>query len=103
MNQEHKTSVLKAISWRLIATSITMVFTYSVTGRLDFMTSIGVGDIAIKMTLYFLHERAWEKRYFRRVLSFLASKRVPAGTLFISRRVARAVTAQLDVTDRLIP
>ena len=103
MNQEHKISVLKAISWRLIATSITMVFTYSVTGRLDFMTSIGLGDIAIKMTLYFLHERAWEKRYFRRFMGFLASKRVPAGTLFLSRRVERGVTAQADATDRLIP
>jgi uncharacterized membrane protein len=103
MNQENKISVLKAISWRLIATSITMVFAYSVTGRLDFMTSIGLGDIVIKMTLYFLHERAWEKRYFRRFMRFLASKRVPRGTLSLSRRVERGVTAQADSADQLIP
>ena len=80
-----------------------MVFAYSVTGRLDLITSIGLGDIVVKMTFYFLHERAWEKRYFRRLTRFLASKWVTMGNLPLSQRLERAVTVKADPTDRLIP
>ena len=103
MNPDHKKSVLKAISWRIIATSITMFFAYSVTGRLDLMTSIGLGDIVIKMTFYLLHERAWEKMYFRRLTRFLASKLVTPGDLPLSKSLERAVAVQADSTERLIP
>lgn len=79
-----------------------MVFAYSVTGRLDLMTSIGLGDIVIKMTFYFLHERAWDKMYFRRLSRFLASKMVATGGLPLSKSLERAVAVQADSTERLI-
>lgn len=71
MNQNDKKSVLKAISWRIIATSTTMFLAYSLTGRLDLMTSIGIGDVSLKMIFYFLHEKAWNKMYFRKLASAL--------------------------------
>ena len=73
MNQNDKKSVLKAISWRIIATSITMFLAYSLTGRLDLMTGIGIGDIILKMVFYFLHEKAWNKMYFHKLASFLSN------------------------------
>ena len=75
MNQNDKKSVLKAISWRIIATSITMFLAYSLTGRLDLMTGIGIGDIILKMIFYYLHEKAWNKMYFHKLASFLSNYR----------------------------
>jgi uncharacterized membrane protein len=48
MNQNDKKSVLKAINWRIIATSTTMFLAYSLTGRLDIMTGIGIEDVVLK-------------------------------------------------------
>ena len=75
MNQNDKKSVMKAISWRIIATSITMFLAYSLTGRLDLMTGIGIGDIILKMIFYYLHEKAWNKMYFHKLASFLSNYR----------------------------
>jgi uncharacterized membrane protein len=46
-----------------------MFLAYSLTGRLDLMTSIGIGDVSLKMIFYFLHEKAWNKMYFRKLAS----------------------------------
>jgi len=53
-------SVLKACSWRLVATSTTFVIVYVVTGKFSFATSIAGVEIITKMIIYYLHERAWQ-------------------------------------------
>lgn len=52
-------SILKAISWRIIATSATMLIIYQVSGSLDWALIGGVFDIILKLVLYYLHERLW--------------------------------------------
>ena len=54
-----KRSVLKTLSWRVIATSIGMGLVYFCTGEAGFSLAFGVADFVIKSAAYYLHERAW--------------------------------------------
>lgn len=53
-------SVLKSISWRIVGTLDTMVISFIITGRAEVAMSIASIEVASKMLLYYLHERAWE-------------------------------------------
>jgi CBS domain-containing protein len=68
MHEEAKRSGLKTISWRIIATSTGMLLVYIFTGRLELTVGFGIGDIALKMVLYFLHERAWNRIAFGKTI-----------------------------------
>lgn len=52
-------SLAKAITWRIIGTTDTIVLSYLITGNTTFALSIGVTELATKTLLYFFHERAW--------------------------------------------
>lgn len=51
----------KTITWRLIATSTTVVISYLVTGDLTTGATIGGIEAVMKMALYYGHERAWAR------------------------------------------
>ena len=59
MHEESKRSWLKAISWRIIATSTGMLLVYFFTGQWELMAGFGIGDVVLKLLFYFFHERAW--------------------------------------------
>lgn len=63
----HRRSILKTISWRVVATLVTGVVAYLVTGRLDFAVTVGLGDSSVKIFTYYLHERMWTKIRFGEV------------------------------------
>jgi uncharacterized membrane protein len=67
MAEKSYRSVLKSISWRTIGTIDTMVISYFITGKLSLAISIGSVEVFTKMTLYFLHERTWNKIRLGRV------------------------------------
>jgi len=52
-------SLVKAISWRVLATLTTAAIVYSMTG--DFSVAVAVGGIEVvaKFLLYYIHERIW--------------------------------------------
>ncbi len=53
-------SVVKALTWRVIASLDTTIIAYFVTGgNLHKALAIGGFEIITKMVLYFFHERAW--------------------------------------------
>ena len=52
-------SILKAISWRVVATTTTMIIIYAVSGSLDWALVGGAFDIVLKLLLYYFHERLW--------------------------------------------
>tara|TARA_B100001971_G_C17893009_1_gene384022 strand:- start:191 stop:394 length:204 start_codon:yes stop_codon:yes gene_type:complete len=56
-----KRRILKTITWRTVATSITVVVAYILTGRLEIAGSIGLLDGSIKMVSYYAHESIWDK------------------------------------------
>ena len=54
-------SVLKTISWRIVATSATVLISWAVTGSLVVGAAIGSIEFFAKMFLYYVHERAWAR------------------------------------------
>jgi len=54
-------SLVKTITWRAIAAVDTFLIGWLITGNLAFAGSIASLEIATKMGLYYLHERAWAR------------------------------------------
>lgn len=52
-------SLAKAFSWRIIATTITVLLSLFFLGNVDVAAKIGVGDFFLKLVIYYGHERAW--------------------------------------------
>jgi uncharacterized membrane protein len=63
----HSRSFAKTISWRVVATLITGVVTFVLTGRIDFAITVGLGDTFVKFFLYYAHERMWSKVRFGQI------------------------------------
>ncbi len=60
LKESHLRSVLKALSWRVIATFTTAVIAFAITGEIDTAILIGAIEFVAKMFLYYMHERAWQ-------------------------------------------
>jgi uncharacterized membrane protein len=52
-------SILKTISWRIVATLTTSIIILSLTKRWDFALLGGGIEAVAKLILYYLHERTW--------------------------------------------
>ncbi len=62
MYVETKTrSLLKAISWRFLATTTTTIIVYLFFKRLDLAIAAGIVESITKIIIYFIHERIWQK------------------------------------------
>jgi uncharacterized membrane protein len=55
----HTRTVVRAITWRIIATATTMVTTYIVTRQWEVVLLVGGIDTVAKLLFYYLHDRAW--------------------------------------------
>lgn len=52
-------SVIKALSWRFIATGTTALIVLVLTQDFWLAGKAGLLDVSIKLVLYYLHERGW--------------------------------------------
>jgi adenylylsulfate kinase len=59
--ETNKRTIMKTVSWRIIATLTTMMLVYLFTGKITLAFGIGVLEAVIKMAAYFMHERMWLK------------------------------------------
>ena len=59
MKESRTRSFFKGITFRLLATVLTVVILYAVTGSMQLAASIGAIDLVVKFFAYYLHERAW--------------------------------------------
>ena len=59
MRDYHKRSVVKAISWRVVATVTTMIVVFAFTRRVTLALEVGAVEVVAKLVFYYLHERAW--------------------------------------------
>ncbi len=64
--ESHKRSVIKAITWRIIAVIITTLTAYFFTREVALSLGIGLVDSVIKMFTYYGHERLWNRIGFGR-------------------------------------
>lgn len=58
--ESHLRSVLKGLTWRVIATSTIIAIAYFKTGDVTLALEIGAIEFVFKLLLYYLHERAWQ-------------------------------------------
>ena len=57
--ESHFRTIMKAFSWRFIATLVTFTVAWVVTKELKFAAEIGLADTVIKLGAYYFHERVW--------------------------------------------
>ena len=56
----HWRSVAKGLSWRILATIVTMVVVFLYSGELGTAALVGTTDAFAKIGLFWGHERIWE-------------------------------------------
>ena len=65
-NESTIRSLVKALSWRIVATLTTTVLVFVFTRRIDVAVTVGGIEALVKSVLYFGHERAWNALKFGR-------------------------------------
>ena len=58
--ESHVRSLLKALSWRVVATTTTAIIAWFITGDIAAAIAIGSIEFVAKFFIYYLHERAWQ-------------------------------------------
>ncbi len=53
-------SLVKTFIWRIIATLITFIIVYLVTGELSIAAAIGGIEVIVKTICYYFYERIWQ-------------------------------------------
>lgn len=59
--ETNKRSIVKGVTWRVVATTTTMIIVYVFFGRLDLAIATGLLESVLKIGLFWLHEKAWFK------------------------------------------
>lgn len=60
-------SIIKTISWRLVATATTFLLVYLFTDEVQIALTVGLIEVFLKMLIYFFHERLWDNIKFGRI------------------------------------
>ncbi len=58
--ESHLRSILKGLTWRVIATSTIFGITYFTTGEIGTAAKVASIEFPLKLLIYYLHERAWQ-------------------------------------------
>ena len=97
--ETRKRSVVKALSWRAWATITTAIIVFIFTGEFALALTVGFLEVFVKMGLYVLHERLWQKiRY--------GKQEIPSFVLWFTglpasgkKAIAQQVYARLQQLD----
>ena len=60
-DESHLRSILKGFSWRIVATSTTIIVSYIVLHDISVALEIGSIEFIAKIIVYYIHERIWLK------------------------------------------
>ena len=61
MRDGRKRSLLKTITWRVLATIITVLGVKLISDDWGIASSLGIGINLLKMGFYYFHERVWNR------------------------------------------
>jgi uncharacterized membrane protein len=64
--ETHARSIAKAVSYRVLGSATTGIIVYAVTGKGGLSLGVGAADIILKIGVYFIHERIWDRISFGR-------------------------------------
>jgi uncharacterized membrane protein len=59
-------SMIKAISWRIVATLTTIILVVIFSKDLVLGTIVGITELIVKTVVYYVHERIWNLSNFGR-------------------------------------
>ena len=59
LKEAHYRSIVKALSWRVLATLTTMLIVFAFTRKPILSIEIGAVEVIIKLLVYYFHERLW--------------------------------------------
>ena len=65
--ETHTRTIIKSLTWRVGGFLVTVVTAWIITRRIELAASIGAADTAVKIVVYYLHERMWLKIRFGRI------------------------------------
>jgi len=71
--ETHLRSVVKGMSWRLVATMVTTVVVFIYSGELAAAAIVGSVDAVAKIGLYWGHERMWQRIHWGRIIPTVSS------------------------------
>lgn len=54
-------SLVKSITWRILATLTTMLLVWIAFGQVDKAIGVGIIEFILKLIVYYGHERAWAR------------------------------------------
>jgi uncharacterized membrane protein len=59
--ESHLRSILKAITWRAGGTAVTVLTAWLITGQQSDALKIGLLDTVLKIAVFYVHERFWNR------------------------------------------
>jgi adenylylsulfate kinase len=66
MTESNTRSIIKAVSYRFLGSATTGLIFYILTGKAGLSVGAGALDVVLKIGVYFLHERLWDRIHFGR-------------------------------------
>ncbi|KAL7578146.1 hypothetical protein ACA910_012591 [Epithemia clementina (nom. ined.)] len=60
-SDSHTRSLVKGITWRVLATSTTTIIALMITGQVEAALQIGMVEFFAKLMIYYIHERVWRR------------------------------------------
>jgi uncharacterized membrane protein len=64
--ESHARSIAKAVSYRLLGSSVTGLILFALTGKGTISVIGGLADMVLKIAAYFVHERIWDRIQYGR-------------------------------------
>jgi uncharacterized membrane protein len=64
--ESNSRSIVKAVSYRILGSATTGLIFYVLTGKGGLSVGAGALDVVLKIGVYFLHERLWDRIQFGR-------------------------------------
>ena len=61
MTSKIRRSLVKTLTWRVVATTDTFIIAWFITGEWTWAGAIAGVEVVTKMFLYYAHERVWNK------------------------------------------
>lgn len=59
--ETHLRSIVKGMSWRVIATLVTTIVVWLISGEIGMALFAGASDSLVKIGLFWGHERMWQR------------------------------------------
>jgi adenylylsulfate kinase len=71
--ETHLRSIVKGLSWRIIATLVTTIVVWLISGEVSMALFAGASDSLVKIGLFWGHERLWQRIRWGRIFPTVSS------------------------------